>query len=276
MKAARSARVNSGVMRFRGNEGNMIFRAIVICLCLLASLAGVIPQQNISASRKFDEFGDLIADNEMVHLDAFALELNKNSNSTGYIVGYYEQHIPAGHFLRRIHGYRNYLVNKRGVNPNLVKVVEGGNREKRVTELWLAPNGDSAPKPSPEMQLDLKSPLKFDEVSMGVGCEPEFTLDLYELDDGLKFYANVLRVNPNAQVWIIAYPNRRSRLSTAVGVARHTKDSLVRDFNIEANRIITKVSNRRQACMKAEIWIVPVGAVPSAATHNNSLNRTRN
>src|ERR1041385_7009321 len=104
---------------------------------------------------------------------------------------------------------------------------------------------------------------------MGVGCEPEFTIDLYELDDGLKFYAKALRENPNSKAWIIIYPNRHARVSKAAGLARRTKNLLVRDFNIKADRIVTRVSHHRQACTKAEIWIAPAGAVPSTATHNN-------
>jgi hypothetical protein len=272
-------RVNSGVMRFRGNEammGILHLREIAICVCILALSSSMMAQgQGItSTARKFDEFSDLRTDDEMARLDAFASELNKDPNLRGYIVGYSRSGVLPGHFLRRIYGYWDYLVNSRGINTDSVKVVEGGIREKATTELWLAPKDDTPPKPSPEMQVSPTSLIKFDSVLMGIGCEPEFTIDLYELDAGLKFYANVLREHPNSQAWIIVYPNRRERFRKAAGVARQTKSLLIRDFNIEASRIMTRVSNRRQACMKAELWIVPVGAVPSMATHNNSFNPT--
>ena len=269
-----SGRVMPSVMRFLGNERNMILRASIFCLCLLALTVSVMSQQNIPASRKLDELSHLIADHEMARLDTFALELNKNANSIGYILGYNEPDIPPGQLLRKIYGYWNYLVNKRGINPNLIKVAEGGNRKNSIAELWLVPNGAPAPKPLPEKQLNLKSPVKFDEVLMDY-CQPEVTIDLYELNDGLRFYADVLRENPKSQAWIIIYPTYRGRVSKAAGIARQTKNLLVRDFNIEAGRIKTRVSNRRQACMKAEIWIAPAGAVSSMATHNNSFNRTR-
>ena len=239
----------------------MGIRAFIICIGLLALISVAQGQENISASRKFYEFGNRHADDEMAYLDLFATELSKSPNLRGYIVGHSEQQILPGHFLRRIYGYWNYLVNMRGINPHRVKVVEGENRESRITELWLVPDGASPPEPSSQMRMNPKLPLKFDEVSIGVGCEPEFTLDLYELDDGLKFYANALRENPRAQAQIIVYPRRRNRLSKAAGVARHTKNLLVRDYKIESHRIVTKVGNRRQACMKAELWIAPAGAV---------------
>ena len=252
----------------------MIFRAIILCLSVLALSVTAMPQENISAPRKFDTFGDLPADDAMAHLDNFALALSQNPSSTGYMIGYNEQQILPGHFLRRLYGYWDYLVNKRGVNPKHIKILAGGNRDDSMFELWLVPDVDPPPTLSSEMQLKPTSALKFDEVSMGVGCEPEFTLDLYELNDGLKFYANMLRENPKSRAWIIIYPNRRDRLSKAAGIARRTKNLLVKDFNIEAKRIVTRVSDRRQACMKAEIWIAPTGVVPSITTHSNSFNRS--
>lgn len=267
-------------MRFRDDETIMRIlhlRAIAICICILALSSGLIAQGqgDTSTTRKFDELSDLRADDEMARLDVFASALNKDPNLRGYIVGYSRSGVLPGNFLRLIYGYRHYLVNSRGVHPDSVKVVEGGNKEKATTELWVAPKDAAPPKPSSEMQLNsTSSPLKFDSVSMGVGCEPEFTLDLYELDAGLKFYAKVLRDNPDTQAWIIVYPNRRDRLHKAARVARHTKALLIRDFNIRANRITTRVNNRRQDCMRAELWISPVGAAPSMITHNNSLNPT--
>ncbi len=157
---------------------------------------------------------------------------------------------------------RPLVVNRRGVNPNRVAVIEGGNREGIITELWLAPDDASPPRPTSEMRVNTESAFKFDEVSMGVGCEPEFTLDLYELNDGLRFYTNVLRENPNSQAWIIIYPNRRDRLSRAARIASRTRDLMVRDFVIRSNRIKTRVRNRRQPCMKVEIWIAPAGVIP--------------
>jgi hypothetical protein len=245
-------------------------------MSMLISPVGVMPQENISASRKFDTFGDLIADDVMPRLDNFALALDQNPNSTGYIVGYNRQPILPGHFLRRLYGYWGYLVNMRGINPNNIKVLAGGYRNDGIIELWLVPSGDSPPKLASEMLVNPTSALKFDEVSIGFGCEPEFTLDLYELKDGLKFYASVLRENPKVRLWIIIYPNRRDRVSKAAGIARRTKNLLVRDFNIEADRIVTRVSNRRHACMKAEMWIALAGAVPRTATSNNSLQRSAN
>ena len=236
----------------------MEFRGSIICLCILISLICVSGQEKSSEARKFDEIGRMIADSEMTRLDDFALELSKNPNSSGYIIGYDIPSEFSGYFLRKIYGYQEYLVNKRGVNPDLIKIVIGESETKQPTELWIVPKSTSQlPKPSRLLQFSLKKPVKFDEVLMGVGCEPEFTIDLYELKDGLKIYADVLRQNPSSQLSIIVYPNRRNRLSKAAQVASQTKKLLIKNFNIEANRIKAKAINKRRECMTAEIWITP-------------------
>src|SRR5438128_586994 len=93
---------NSSPCPSRERYNYMILRVLAICLCLLALTVGVMPQQNSSASRKFDEFGDMIADDEMPRLDNFALELGKHPNLTGYIIGHNGRHILIGSFLRRL------------------------------------------------------------------------------------------------------------------------------------------------------------------------------
>ncbi len=97
------------VMRFRGDEGIMVIRTLILCFCILATSVNALPQENNSAPRKLDEFGDLPADDAMAHLDVFAVALSENPNSRGYIIGYNEPRILPGHFLRRVYGYWDYL-----------------------------------------------------------------------------------------------------------------------------------------------------------------------
>jgi hypothetical protein len=233
----------------------------IIGVGLLAFVLLAQGQENGSAARKFYEFGNTHADNEMAYLDLFALELSQNPKLRGAIVGYSEQQVLRGQFLRRIHGYWNYLVNKRGVEAHRLEVVEGGNRENIMTELWLVPDGARLPGPTPERRTNRRLPLKFDEVSIGVGCEPEFTLNLYELDDGLKFYAEALRENPRTEGRIIVYSRRRNPAGRAAAVARHTGNLLVREYKIEPHRIAVKVDKRRRACMNVELWLAPIAAL---------------
>ncbi|PYS47708.1 MAG: hypothetical protein DMF68_15325 [Acidobacteria bacterium] len=200
------------------------------------------------------------ADDEIARLDNFALALSKDANLRGYIVGYGEQRLPPGDFLRRIYGYLDYLVNRRGVDPNLIKVVEGGNKEKMSAELWLAPKGAPPPHPISKMEVRPTSPLKFDEITFGIGCESEMSVYLENVNDGLRFFARALRGNPQSQGLIIIYPKWREHLSRAANIARHTKNLLIRNYNIEANRLVAKVGKRRRDCAKSELWVVPTSS----------------
>jgi hypothetical protein len=235
----------------------MIFRTFILCFCFLASFVYVAAQEDVSQARKFDELGRMIPDSEMTRLDAFAVELSNNQKLRGYIIGYIHPDALPGHLLRKIYGYQNYLVNMRGVNPNLIKVAIGESETRQPTELWLVPNNASPPKPSKEKQFNPKTSVQFDEVFIGNGCEPEFTIDLYELNDGLIIYADVLRSKSNLQLSIIIYPKRGNKLSSTANIATQAKNLLVKDFDIQAGRITTKVINSRRKCMTVEIWIKP-------------------
>jgi hypothetical protein len=85
-------------------ERTMIFRASILLLCILISFVCVSAQEKSSEARKFNEIGRMIADAEMTRLDAFALELNKNQSSSGYIIGYSKPDDFSGYFLRTVYG----------------------------------------------------------------------------------------------------------------------------------------------------------------------------
>jgi len=224
-------------------------------------LSGVFAQSvNNPSAQKLNEFADTHADNEMAYLDLLAAALGKDPNARGYVIGYAEQRIPPGSFLMRVYGYRNYLINTRGIEPNRVDVVAGGIKDEISTELWLVPNGASAPSPASEPKVDPKSALIFDVAYPD--CPPEFTVYLYELEDSLKFYVEALIENPNTQGWIVVYPGQRSGLSKAAKVARDAKNRLVKAYNVGADRLIARARDERRECTEVELWIVPTGTIP--------------
>ena len=240
---------------------NTFIRTFAICLFILASSVcfPTSAQESSSAARKFEEFGALSADDASARLDAFAVEIGEQKNLRGYIVGFREKQTPIGNLLRHTYGYRDYLVNKRGVLPDMVRVETGGVREKETVELWLAPNDAPPPVPVFNLQVHTKATLLIDGISFGAGCLPEYTLALYELDDGLRFYADVLRENPSSNGLIIIYPSRRISSRRAITIARHMKATLVKKYKIEAIRLVTKIGSRHRGCPESELWIMPVG-----------------
>jgi hypothetical protein len=235
-------------------------------------LGSVLAQSvNIASAQKLNEFSDTSADNEMAYLDLLAAALGKAPNARGHIIGYTEQRVPPGSYLRRIFGYRDYLVNMRGIDSARIEVIAGGNGDKISTELWLVLDGASVPGPVTELKVAPKSPLLFDVAYPD--CPPEMTTHLYALEDSIKFYAEALGRNPQTQGWVIVYPGQRSRSSKAARIVREARNRL-KDYDVSTDRIVTRTRKQRRKCIEVELWIVPSGTVPPMATPNNSFNPT--
>lgn len=234
--------------------------------------SGSLAQPVGAQARKVDEFGNIRADDAMARLDHFAKVLADAPNARGYLIGYSRNRYPVGLFLRGLYGYRDYLINSRGIVPGRIEVVAGGDRDKIMTELWLVPEDASPPKPDSEFTVSPTGLIRFDTVYPD--CPSEFSIHLEELDDYLRFYAEALRDNPNARSSIIVYPGKRSRLNKAEKRARDTRKQLLKKYNISAARVVAKAMNRRRECSEIELWIVPASAVPAGATHNNGLHPT--
>ena len=93
---------------------------------------------------KFDKYDKLSWANEVARLDNFAIQLQKQVRSKGYVIIYSPRRVPQ--HLSRV---RNYLVEKRGIDLNRIVLVNGGHNKKVRTELWIVPMGAEPPKPDP-------------------------------------------------------------------------------------------------------------------------------
>jgi len=98
-------------------------------------------------SRKFDEFPDIAHNDEKARLDNFGIELQNDPTSTGYVIVYpgrtSKRAEVQDHFGRVI----DYLVNSRGMDASRIKTIEGPKRDQLHVELWLTPQGATAPNP---------------------------------------------------------------------------------------------------------------------------------
>jgi hypothetical protein len=99
---------------------------------------------------KFDEFDSLAFDDDKARLDAFAIELQNNPDSQGYIILYQGTDRDS----RRLKnadkiGKRtlDYLVKVRGVDPRRIVITNWGTRPKTRYELWIIPPGTQPPVP---------------------------------------------------------------------------------------------------------------------------------
>jgi hypothetical protein len=155
-------------------------------------------------------------------------------------------------------------------------VIDGGYRKKFTTELWLVPEGASPPTPTltlAEPRVNTSVAYKFDEECFE--CAEPVNLTLYGLDEGLRFYAQALRDNPDSRALIIVRAGKYVGIRRALHEARKAKRLLVRNHGIEANRIIVMSGRRRNDNLAvAEMWIAPRSARFPTAAHNKSFDQS--
>ena len=133
---------------------------IIIALLICGSIYPI----GVSPTQIFDSFGDICCNDEKAHLDSFAVALQAQPDSQGYIVFYggRRQSYPYCHSRQmlqrrgeaqaRAARLKPYLVNSRAIDPARVIVIDGGYRELWTADLWIVPKGASPPTPSPTVQ----------------------------------------------------------------------------------------------------------------------------
>ncbi|HSE16546.1 MAG TPA: Ig-like domain-containing protein [Pyrinomonadaceae bacterium] len=96
------------------------------------------PPQSI----KFDEYGNIRFNDEKARLDNYAIQLQNSPGSTGTIIVYGSC---AGEAQQRGDRAKDYLVNTRGIEAGRITVVDGGCRADLTVQLWVVPQGATAP-----------------------------------------------------------------------------------------------------------------------------------
>jgi len=100
--------------------------------------------------RKFDEFESSAFDDDKARLDAFAIELQNNPDSQGYII-MYQGTERASMRTKKVDVLSkrtlDYLVKSRGIDPRRIQIVNWGTRLKTTYDLWIIPPGAQPPVP---------------------------------------------------------------------------------------------------------------------------------
>ncbi len=128
------------------------FKAVSLIMILGLCATGSTPP--VSASRPFDEFGDINCEDEMARLDSFTLQLQNNPTSKGLIVFYggrrFRGQLPKqGEAEARAARLKPYLVERRAIPTDQVMVVGWGYQEEWHVQLWIIPQGASIPDREP-------------------------------------------------------------------------------------------------------------------------------
>lgn len=115
--------------------------------------------------RMFDSYGDLSWEDEKAHLDNFAIQLQHDPDSIGYIIVYAGRRAcireAKDHALRA----KKYVIETRGIRESRIKWIDGGYREELTVILQPAPRG------APE--LTASPNLKPSEVRIIKNCKPK-------------------------------------------------------------------------------------------------------
>lgn len=127
---------------------------LVVGLLIAALLIGSGVTASTAPDRKFDEFGDINCEDEMARLDNFAVNLQNEPSTIGVIVFYGGRRFRGrlqrrGEAAMRAGRLKPYLVNRRGLAADRVKVINGGYAEEWHVDLWIIPPGVTLPEPSP-------------------------------------------------------------------------------------------------------------------------------
>jgi len=93
-------------------------------------------------ARKFDEYGNIRFNDEKARLDNFAIQLQNEPTAQGYIIGYGSC---GAEGQTRANRAKDYLVNTRGIDGGRLVVVDGGCTPELTVQLWVVPQGATAP-----------------------------------------------------------------------------------------------------------------------------------
>jgi hypothetical protein len=229
------------------------------------------------SAKKFDEYGDLIQEDESVRLNAFERDLAKDTSSRGYIIVYSGKLDPPGRPRRYALRAKNYLVSTEGVRSDRIITIEGGQRDDLRVELWIVPSGAQPPVPNPSVGVPRNSDeaWKYDEYTYGY----EFSWNSFEVPAvRLDGFAEWLRSHPNSKGYIVAYALNRDdrrgirgdRLGEAKHIALGEKAYLTKAQRVDPRKLVIVdggYSNERTVVL----WIVPPGAPPLRAANVRSF-----
>ena len=94
---------------------------------------------------KFDEYGNIRFNDEKARLDNYAIQLQNQPGSQGYIIAYGSC---EGEAQARADRAKDYLVNTRGIDAGRLVTIDGGCRSDLLVQLWIVPTGADAPAAS--------------------------------------------------------------------------------------------------------------------------------
>jgi len=98
----------------------------------------------VAEARKVEEYGMISWNSEKLRLSNFNILMQQEPGSMGYVIIYGRRNVPQ--HLARV---RKFLVEKRGLEPDRLQLINGGSNKKTKVELWDVPTGAAPPTAKP-------------------------------------------------------------------------------------------------------------------------------
>ena len=100
----------------------------------------------VQQARLFDKYGNVGFDDEKARLDNYAIALQQEPSSQGYII-VFGRRGRAAEAKKRADRAKGYLTELRGINWQRLGSIDHCVRAQLEFELWLVPSGAAAPSP---------------------------------------------------------------------------------------------------------------------------------
>ena len=104
-------------------------------------------------SRKSDEYNKLSFEDEKARLDNFAIQLQNEPDSVGYVIVYAGRRARINEAKEVGERAKRYLIKTRKINRKRVITIDGGHREQLTTELYLQGRDLPPPPISPTVKV---------------------------------------------------------------------------------------------------------------------------
>jgi hypothetical protein len=127
-----------------------ILKSILVSCSLLLVMTG--SSSAAVESRKIDEINNYNWEELMLRLDFCAVLLQNEAAASAYIIVYDGRRSMRGEVQGWMNCIKSYLVERRGMDSNRIRIVNGGYRGNKAVELWLVTPADSLPKATPTIK----------------------------------------------------------------------------------------------------------------------------
>ena len=242
---------------------------------ILSLILLLLISQSAFAQTKIDEYDrrNLFDDDEFARLGNFAIALNNNPKDKGYLIVHKSENVGTGKFLRRFFGVKRVLTDFMGIKPERFQIIAGKERKEMLTEFWLVSDGEKVPDfPTLSLEAKLNEPITkkslFDYEC--IGCDPAVIIDFFIFNEGLEYFAEALKANPNSNALIIVGKNE------FISKTRKERKDLIE----EISEVLTKKNHISKNRIKiqftksdfAKLYLIPTNGEKSSVNLNENKN----